>query len=257
MLPLRYTSLLSSSSFRMSTPSQSEDSSFTGVVTDKDKRKRSLRRYTKDDWDNIYALASRDELDLIPVDILVHNYDRLKKIAISNKKIPPRLEWSSTPVNEWHYGPTGSGKTASIFSKKNISAEEIFRVNHQNSVVSFDGYKDEPYLLIDDFTLNSYGLRLHDLLQIGDVYPFSICCDFGRYSIRPKAVFITSNLSPQQMFPVREYSIDGINAVLRRYRLIEHKYCVSSPTLPNNLPLVCAQTNSEWFFKSWFGSSSQ
>lgn len=39
----------------------------------------------------------------------IQYYSTLKKVASDNRIVPQVLDWTESP-NEWHFGPTGTGK---------------------------------------------------------------------------------------------------------------------------------------------------
>lgn len=213
------------------------------------KKKRSSPRYTSYEWDKIFALACENKLSEIPADILIHNFDRLQRIAkefsLVKPSIPLRLSWTDgNPPNYWYYGPTGSGKTSSVLNKFSNEGSEIYWLQNSSD---WNGYTSEKIILIDNYSLESHrseSCTIHDILQIGDKYPFSIFVEYSSIRIRPEAVYITSFYSPQQICDLLNLGYDYANAIHRRFNVIECKQSITT--------IVVSETKSNFNLINWF-----
>jgi len=115
-----------------------------------------------------------------------------------------------TLTNEWHFGPTGTGKTRGVSSKFPI----LFRKNPNKW---WDGYQGEETVLIDDVDTKHDGLGYY--LKIwGDHYPFTAECKGSSMQIRPKTIIVTSNYHPRDIWN----SPEMVDPILRRFKL--HHY---------------------------------
>lgn len=66
------------------------------------------------------------------------------------------------------WGDPGTGKTRSVYDR--FGLERVFTLNTSTSgSLWFDGYQDEPVLLIDDFR---GWIRFQEVLKICDIYPY-------------------------------------------------------------------------------------
>lgn len=111
---------------------------------------------------------------------------------------------------EWHYGPTGTGKTRGVSAKY----PNLFRKNPNKW---WDGYQGEDVVLIDDFDKRHDGLGYY--LKIwADHYPFTAESKGSSMQIRPTAIIVTSNYHPRDIWDTPE----TLEPILRRFKL--HHY---------------------------------
>lgn len=96
------------------------------------------------------------------------------------------------------WGPAGTGKTRIVFN----TFESVFSVP-DSSLRWFDGYRQEPVVLIDDFRSDVIGLSGSWLLRLLDIYPLQVPVKGSFVSWNPKCIVITSNEEPPWSF-VRE-----------------------------------------------------
>ena len=115
---------------------------------------------------------------------------------------------------QYLYGPTGTGKTKSIFDKHD--AKEICRITTYKSdgTIRFDSYHGQPVLVFEEF----HGqVQITEMLNYLDRYPLYLP---ARYSDRVACyttVYITSNLPLEAQFTGIQYSEPLVwNAFLRR-----------------------------------------
>lgn len=92
------------------------------------------------------------------------------------------------------YGPAGCGKTR--YAARDL--QQTFILDGSNSdTLWFDGYQDEPRLLLDDF----YGWVRHGtLLRLLDIYPFRCPIKGGHIYANWTTVYITSNRHPSTWY---------------------------------------------------------
>lgn len=164
---------------------------------------------TKQNWDEAKELAKAGKLEEIPGNIYVPHYRSLKAIVGDHRPLLPPLD---SLTNEWHYGPTGTGKSRSV------------REKHPNAYIKdvtewWNGYDNQEVVIIED--IDKYHVKLGYYLKIwSDHYPFpGNMKGSGSQMIRPKKIIITSNYQPAEIWD-DEQTIDPIT---RRFKLIPYK----------------------------------
>ena len=115
--------------------------------------------------------------------------------------------------NEWHYGPTGTGKSFSVRQ----SCPGLFNKPFNKW---WDGYQDQEVVLLDDMT-PEHKWMLHLLLQWADHYPFTAETKGSTTQIRPGKIIVTSNFHPDQIFTGDEFA-PSREAILRRFQVHHH-----------------------------------
>lgn len=114
-------------------------------------------------------------------------------------------------MNEWHYGPTGTGKSSTVRKENPI-------FYHKIPNKWWDGYKDQEVVIIDDFGEEHSCLGYH--LKIwADHYPFTAEVKGTTISLRPSKIIVTSNYHPSQIWAKQEQ----LQPILRRFKMIEYK----------------------------------
>lgn len=93
------------------------------------------------------------------------------------------------------YGDTGAGKTRRVYNE--TSAREGSELWSWPGGQWFDGYDGQDSALFDDFRGElSYGF----LLRILDGYPIQVPVKGSHVWFRPKFIYITSNLGPEEWY---------------------------------------------------------
>ena len=119
----------------------------------------------------------------------------------------------TAPRVVWICGDTGTGKTHSIFQKHN--KEDI---HSQHSFKFWDGYENQPVVLIDDMRADF--CKYHELLTLLDKYPHRVEVKCGDRIFNSKTIYITSPYTPQQMF--RNKTDEDLVQLTRRIDEIHH-----------------------------------
>lgn len=91
------------------------------------------------------------------------------------------------------WGPTGSGKTRTIYDGNNL--EDIFRI--EGEYKWFDGYQGQSIALFDEFYCQ---FKITYLLQLLDRYPIKVPVKGGFVNWKPSKIYITSNYPPDQWY---------------------------------------------------------
>lgn len=116
----------------------------------------------------------------------------------------------------WIWGETRTGKTRSVYER--FTAAEIYPLTQTEGTLWFDGYWNQPILLLDDF--NDHRLHLQALLRLLDGYPMTIQVKGGTLWAAWTHVVITTNRPPAEFYPIQGPERDALNARLTR---IGHK----------------------------------
>lgn len=122
--------------------------------------------------------------------------------------VPDNLE---APCGLWYFGKSGTGKSHS------------FRRDYPDFYDKmankwWDGYQNQPYVLIDDFDKKHEVLGYH-LKRWADKYPFTAEIKGSARSIRPKLICVTSNWHPRDIF----HESEVLEPILRRFKVVHFK----------------------------------
>lgn len=113
-------------------------------------------------------------------------------------------------VEVW-WGATGTGKTRKAYA----DYPELYKLDHSENTVWWDGYHGQSTLLIDDF----YGyIRYSMLLNLLDRYPMRLPIKGSHVQANWTQVIITSNEEWSRWYP----KIEDTSALRRRITKITH-----------------------------------
>jgi len=168
----------------------------------------AFKRNSQDDWAQVYKDAQEGNLDNIPKDILVRNYNSIKRIHVDH----------ASPVfrgpQEVHvyWGVTGSGKSHRAFEEAGIDY-------YLKSPLTkwFDGYRGQDTVIIDEFR---GVIDISHMLKWLDKYPCSVEVKGYQTFLKTKKWIITSNLNPNDWFPTLDQLT--LQALKRRFTLVVH-----------------------------------
>lgn len=163
----------------------------------------------KEKWDLVKQLAKEDRVEEIESKYYIQYYTTLQRIASDNKPVPTELDWIDPP-NEWHWGPSGVGKSRQVRAENN----DIY-LKMCNKW--WDNYRGEAVVLIEDFD-KSHAVLCHHLKIWADRYGFRAERKNGTVVIRPQKIIITSNWAPDSIWVAQEDRLP----IERRFRIIEH-----------------------------------
>lgn len=102
-----------------------------------------------------------------------------------------KRDWKTEVV--FMFGPKNSGKSWWVHQL----CKNLFVKPHHTWWTGFDDHSD---VLFDEFTSTKYG-KITDLNQWFDKYQCTAPVHGGTVNINPRRIWITSNLTPQQLFP--------------------------------------------------------
>lgn len=192
---------------------------------------------TKRKWEDIKNSAIKGLLDEIPADVYVKNYKTLKQIATDNLEPPPDLEGDNLTVGLWLHGSTGTGKTR--YAKKYFPQAYNKVANNK----WWDGYKGQDYVLMDDLDKKHDYMGYH--LKIwADRYAFTAEVKGGTIMIRPKAIIVTSNYHPKEIWDDN----NTLDPILRRFKVMEFPIAavipppILQPPSPFDIPDLSRQS---------------
>jgi len=150
----------------------------TKPITSKAKGEKEIERYKR-----AREYAKTGEFDKIDADIYIRHLGNLKKIRAESQIAPPAL--SGELVNEWLWGPPGSGKTSQAFSENPTAY--LKGLNKW-----WDGYDGQDVVIIDD--MDPFHKSLAQEFKVwAHHYPFPAETKGGSICIRPKKIVVTSN----------------------------------------------------------------
>lgn len=164
----------------------------------------------KEKWDNTKALAKQGRIEEIDPQHYIQYYNTLQRIATDNKLVPDTLDYLETP-NEWHCGPTGSGK--SRFIRENNNNIYLKMCNKW-----WDNYKDEPVVYLEDFD-KVHSVLAHHLKIWADRYGFRAERKNGTVVIRPLKIIISSNWHPDEIWVQEQDRLP----ILRRFKIVQYE----------------------------------
>lgn len=110
-------------------------------------------------------------------------------------------------VGYWMFGPTGSGKTKTAMSLSHHYGKVYFK----DSTQWWDGYENEPLVVVDDFRGE---WRPDYILRLIDRYPLRVQTKGGYVNFNSQCVVFTSNLRLAECFAYVDQ--ESINALNRR-----------------------------------------
>lgn len=169
-------------------------------------RTAAASKKRKADYDLAIQKAKEQKLYDIDSGLLIRHMSSLKQVARDH---PAQLPDNDYLCGLWIYGPPGSGKSS--------GARWMFPKAYPKMCNKWwDGYLNEPYVIIEDFDVTHKVLG-HHLKIWADHYPFTAEVKCHSMRIRPKVICITSNYSIEEIF-TEDTTLQA--AILRRYEQI-------------------------------------
>ncbi len=126
-----------------------------------------------------------------------------------------------------NFGPTGTGKTRTVFDKYEDDPE-FYITPLSNGTPWYDGYDGHTIVLLDDFSGSASHISLCNLLRLLDRYPLYVPTKGSHTWWLPTEVFITSNIHPAYWYKDWTNRVEQYDALARRI----HKVCVYSLPMP-------------------------
>ncbi len=166
----------------------------------------SLRLKAK--WELAYDNAKKGNFEEIPKDMLTQYYHAYKRIRQDHPSKPDPLP---TTCGIWYWGPTGVGKSK-------LAREKYPDFYDKPLNKWWDGYRDEPYVILDDIGPDQ-GQWIGTLMKRWtDHYAFPAEQKGTTVQIRPKNIIVTSQYEIESVF-CSDVLLQ--EALLRRFTVIE------------------------------------
>ncbi len=145
---------------------------------------------TKNKWDSAYDSAKNGNFEEIPKDMLVRYYHSFKRIRQDHPDKPATLDET---CGIWYVGVTGCGKSK--------TAREKYPDFYDKPLNKWwDGYRNEPYVILDDVGPDQ-GQWMGSLMKRWtDHYPFPAEQKGTTVQIRPKNIIVTSQYTIREVF---------------------------------------------------------
>lgn len=157
-------------------------------------------------WESAWNSAKLGDLEAIPADIRVRQYNVIRRIE---RDFMPAVERLAGPCGIWIHGAAGSGKSKSVF-------DQIPNVFSKPRNKWWDGYQREEFVVVDD--VDRFDVRLGGMLKHwADAYPFIGESKGGSVKIRPKKILVTSQYTIEEIWQDSQ----SREALLRRFVVIE------------------------------------
>lgn len=184
-------------------PSFGLEADFIEFGTVPDKQGAAGGKATKDMWLETMNCVKSNQFDLIQPNILIAHYSNLRKIYYDVRPKPADL---IDVCGVWIYGKPGVGKSYKARQEYKPYYDKMFNK-------WWDGYQDEPYILLDDFDLE-HKIFGHHLKRWADRYSFSAEVKNHVETIRPLGIVVTSNYHPSEIW-------EGVmlEAIIRRFEI--------------------------------------
>jgi len=150
--------------------------------------KKSLKRNSDKDWDQIWEKAKIGDVEGIPADVRIKSYTTLRKIEKDFAK-PIALERKVYVF----WGATGLGKSRRAWNEAGLDAYPKGPTS-----IWWDGYQGQNNVIIDEFRGQ---IGISHLLRWFDRYPVIVENKGGATVLKATTIWVTSNLHPKNWFP--------------------------------------------------------
>lgn len=160
----------------------------------------------KTDWEQVWKLAANGDLDKIPASIRVIHYNKLKSIAKDNIKFSDADHLRGI----WIYGPAGAGKSRWV--RENCKPLYPKLCNKW-----WDGYQDEPYVVMDD-VMPEHKILAQQLKIWSDRYDCILETKGGAVHSKYQWFIVTSQYSIDEVF-TEDRDRDAIHRRFQEYEI--------------------------------------
>lgn len=160
-------------------------------------------------WDSVKSGYSKSQLiETYPMEYAKYG----KAIAEYYTLNEPARSRDIQPKIIWHYGPTGTNKTRSVYEQEN---DQVFIPKNYKW---WDGYDRHQIVLLDD--LRADYCKFHELLTLLDRYQYKVEVKGGMRQLVATKIYITSPYHPNDLF--KNKTEEDIKQLTRRITTIIH-----------------------------------
>jgi len=187
---------------------------------------RPVQRNNKTDWESVWTLAKKGDLEAVPAQIRVTHYSKLKVIAKDHMTFP---EATGTTKGVWIVGPTGCGKSSLARSRYPGAYPKLCNK-------WWDGYQNQEAVIMDDLGLE-HSVLGQQLKIWADHYPCILETKGGGIPATFKTLVVTSQYSIEEIFSDPK----TVDALKRRFKVIRWAFPdLHEPVYPEEevLPLT-------------------
>lgn len=149
---------------------------------------KPIARASAKDWESIWELAKKGQIESIPADVRVSSYRTIRAIAADYAEPIPILR--SCQV---FWGATGTGKSRRAWQEASMCA-----YSKDPRSKFWCGYRGQENVVIDEFR---GGIDIAHLLRWLDRYPCIVEIKGSSICLSAKSIWITSNLCPNDWYP--------------------------------------------------------
>jgi len=183
-----------------------KETSWKWEVSLNQKNTRSNKK-RKADYELAVNLAKRQKIYDIEPGLLVRHMSSLKQIARDH---PPTLQDQDSTCGVWLYGAPGVGKSR--------AARWLYPQAYPKMCNKWwDGYQDQPYVIIDDFE-PTHKVLGHHMKIWTDHYQFMAEQKNHSRMMRPQVICVTSNYHPNEIWYEDTVLCE---AIVRRFKIIK------------------------------------
>lgn len=141
-------------------------------------------------WAKARQAAKEGRFDDVPDDIYIKHLNNIHRIA---SDAAPKVPALPTTTGQWHYGPTGTGKSRSV-------REKYPQAFIKQADKWWDGYRGEPVVIVEDVDKYDRAMGRYCKLWCDHyAFPADMKCQ-GKRDIRPHLVIFTSNYHPNEIW---------------------------------------------------------
>lgn len=165
-----------------------------------------VRRNESKDWESIWQLCKKGDVEEIPADVRVAHYRTIRTISY-DYLVPVGIE----RVVYVYCGKPGTGKSRKAWDEAGLDAYP------KDPLTKFwDAYQGQTNVVIDEFR---GGIDIAHILRWLDRYPVIVGTKGSATVLKAEKIWITSNLHPRLWYP--SVCEDTTNALLRRLNIEE------------------------------------
>lgn len=164
----------------------------------------ATRRNNNEDWDAVWELAKKGDMEAISSNVRIQHYRTIRTIAADFAE-PCSMERKIFVF----CGRTGTGKSRRAWEEAGLGA---YPKDPRSKF--WDGYRNQSHVVIDEFR---GGIDISHVLRWFDRYPVLVEIKGSATPLVATKIWVTSNIHPRYWFPMLD--IETIDALLRRLEI--------------------------------------